>query len=98
MQCFAQKVLNTHVSPISQEVLNGCDELRVYVASEGMARIIGQDSNQHDSIVLDTGWGGGWVRQQLANAMGGLLRGIGTGFSALDDGREVDEFFSLLKE
>lgn len=61
-----------------------------------MARVIDEDANQHDGIVMDIPGGRDGVAQRLANAMGGLPGCIGTGFGVFDNGREMDKLGTLL--
>lgn len=62
-----------------------------------MARVVAQDAHQHDRIVLHAGLTRGRVREELADAQGGLLCGVGTRFCGLDDGGEVEVLVALVQ-
>ena len=79
-----------------QEFLDGCYKFAIEVFCECMTRVIGQNAQQHDRIVLDMVRGlvrGGEI---FANAHGGLFGGCGTRFGAFDDNWQVNELISLL--
>lgn len=84
------------ITAMPQEFLDSCYKFAIEVLCEGMTRIIGQNAQQHDRIVLDMVRGlvrGGEI---FANAHGGLFGGCGTRFGAFDDNWQVNELISLL--
>lgn len=90
LQRLAQKLLHPHIPSLPKQILDRARELSVEVARKRMARVVDEDANQHDGIVVDGPGGGSWVGEELANAIGGFFGGVGAGFGAFDDGGEVD--------
>lgn len=78
LQRLAQELLYIHVPPLPEEILHRRRKLGIQIARECMARVVDEDPNQHDGIVLHVSRGLGRVGEGLANAMGGLFGGIGT--------------------
>lgn len=74
---LAQELLHIHVPPLSEEILHRRRKLSIQIARKCMARIIDENPNQHDGIVLHVPRGLGRVGEGLANVMGGLFGGIG---------------------
>lgn len=93
-QVLAQVVLHVPVAPLPELGLDRGHEFGVNVARERVARVIGQDAHEHDGVVLDVVRGFVWRGEVPANAMGGLLGGVGTAFGSFDDEGQVDEFLS----
>lgn len=78
LQRLPQELLHIHVPPLPEEILHRRRELGIQIARECMTRVIDEDANQHDGIVLDIAGSLGGVGEQLANAMGGFFGCIGT--------------------
>jgi hypothetical protein len=95
VQDFSQHVLRIHVATFAQEGADGADELGVDMAGEGGARMVGQDPDEHDGIVLGVlrlcGLG-----EVVANQGDGLFGSSRGGLGGLNDGGEVQEVIALL--
>ena len=70
-------------------MLDRVRKLLIEVLCEGLARVVGQNSNEHDSVVLNVGPGVVLFREKLADLRRRGLRCIWTGNRRFDNGREV---------
>lgn len=57
IQRFHYHLPDTRVARRTEEIFDGIGKLLVHVPSEGWARVVGQDANQHNSVVLPRGLG-----------------------------------------
>lgn len=76
-------------------MLHCVGERLVEVLREGRARIVGQDANEHDGIVLDVCARVVLLGEELADLGGSGGGGRRAGLGGFDDGGEMEDFFAL---
>jgi hypothetical protein len=76
-------------------MLHGIGELLVEVFGEGWARVVGEDANEHDGIVLDMRSLVVLLGEELADLRGCCGGRRRAALSCFDDGREMEDFLAL---
>lgn len=75
VESFHEDLLDTGIPSNAQELLHRLNELGVKIPGESLARVVGQNSDEHDRIVLYVGFGEVVFGQELSNEVCGLLCG-----------------------
>lgn len=95
IQSLHQYLLHTWVSSHPQQFLDNLHELRINIPRECLSGVIGQDSDEHNAIVLNVGFGVVVFGEELSDYVGSFLGGRGGRFASFDNGRKVENFFTL---
>lgn len=91
-----QQLLHTQVLPPSRQVLDSLYEFGIDVPGERPARVVGQNADQHDAVVLHVRRCVVVAGQELADQGASFSGGRGRGLAGFDDAREIENFFTLL--
>jgi len=96
IQRLHQYLPNTRIPPHPQQLLNRLHELGVDISRECSARVVRQDPDQHDAIILDVRFRRVVLREVLSDNICCLFCSSRGRLAGFDDGWEVEDFFTLL--
>lgn len=93
VQSLPQDLLGARILASSQQLFHSLDEALVEASREGRPRVVAQDANQHNSIVLDV-----WLfrivaTEEVLDLLCGGGSGDWRGLGCFDYDREVEDFF-----
>jgi hypothetical protein len=77
----------------SQQLFHSLDETLVKAARECRSRVVAQDANQHDCIVLYGRLRGIVFAEEALDLLGSGRGGGGRGFGSFDDHWKMKDFF-----
>lgn len=95
LQRLAEDLLDTHIAAITKKVFDAPNKARIEIASERRARVIREDADQHDRIVLADASRAIGLGQELVDLVRSSMGGSRGRLGGLDDGREVQELIAL---
>lgn len=87
VESFAHNLLHIGISPFTQQLLDRGDKFSIKVLCKEVGRIVGQDSREHNGIVLCKPSGIVFFGEVASNGQSGLLGCDRTGFGGVDDRR-----------
>ena len=96
IQRLPQYLLRVRILAIPQQLLHSPHKLPVEVPRKRRARVVGEDADQHDRIVLDIWLRAPFSRQKASDLLRGSGGGGWRGFGGFDDDGEVEHFLAAV--
>lgn len=97
VECLTQELLSAGVLAGAETLFHCAHERLVEVAGEGRTRVVAEDADEHDGVVLHMRLLAPVLGEKGADLLGGGGGGGGRGFSGLDDDGQVQHLLAAAR-